>query len=347
VSIATVSRVLNVAPETRERVLAGIREHDFAPARAARSLVTGRTELIGVILETGAGHPDLQHPFFQEVLVGLKHTVGDVGYDLLLFSVESAHGNGGSGTHRYLARARQHRVDGMVVMGADRYDAQVEELAASGIPTIAVDLDLHGGRCGYVTSDNIEGAALAVQHLADLGHRRIAMIGGPVDTRPGLDRTIGYRHGLERAGIEAREGYERVGDFYPESGRTEMAALLDLEEPPTAVFAAADLMAVGAIQAIEERDLSCPDDVAVVGFDDVQIAGLLRPALTTIRQDKPGLGAAAGGALVRMIEDPELAPPTVTVPVELVVRASSGGGLTTARPRDAGATAPEEGTRLS
>jgi LacI family transcriptional regulator len=264
-----------------------------------------------------------------------------------LFSVESAHGDGGSSAHRYLARARQHRVDGMIVMGADRYDPQVEELAASGIPTIAVDLDLQGGRCGYVTSDNIEGAALAVQHLADLGHRRIAMIGGPVDTRPGLDRTIGYRHGLERAGVEAKDGYERVGDFYPESGRNEMAALLDLGEAPTAVFAAADLMAVGAIQAIAERELSCPDDVAVVGFDDVQIARLLRPALTTIRQDKPGLGAAAGGALVRMIEDPELAPPTVTVPVELVVRESSGRGLASARPRDAGATAPEEGTRLS
>lgn len=115
----------------------------------------------------------------------------------------------------------------------------------------------------------MEGAALAVGHLATLGHRRIAMIGGPVDTRTGLDRTIGYRHGLERLGIEPRPEYERVGDFYPESSRTEMAALLNLPEPPTAVFAAADLMAVGAIQAVTERGRSCPRDVAVVGFDDV------------------------------------------------------------------------------
>ena len=325
-SVATVSRVLNdypdVAPHTRARVLAGIREHDFAPARAARTLVTGRTELIGVILETGVGHPDLQHPFFQEVLVGLKHTVGDVGYDLLLFSVESAHNGGGA--HRYLARARQHRVDGMIVMGADRHDPQVVELAASGIPTIAVDLDLEGSRCGCVTSDNAHGAALAVCHLAELGHRRIAMIGGPEETKAGFDRTSGYRLGLERAGLERRAEYERVGDFYPESARTQMAELLDLPEPPTAVFAAADLMAVGAIQALWDRGLSCPDDLSVVGFDDVQIARLLRPTISTIRQDKSALGATAGDALVRMIVDPEFAPLTEIVPVDLVVRESSG-----------------------
>ena len=211
----------------------------------------------------------------------------------------------------------------MIVMGVDRHDPQVEELAASGIPTIAVDLDLEGIRCGYIMSDNIKGGVLAIQHLAGLGHQRIAMIGGPADTRPGLDRATGYRQGLELTGVEPRTEDERMGDFYPESGRLEMAALLDLPEPPTAVFAAADLMAVGAIQAISERGLACPNDVAVVGFDDVQIARLLRPALTTIRQDKAGLGAAAGGALVRMIVDPDLAPPVEVVPVELVVRESS------------------------
>ena len=114
-----------------------------------------------------------------------------------------------------------------------------------------------------------------------------------------------------------------MGDFYPESARTQMTALLDLPEPPTAVFAAADLMAVGAIQALWDRGLSCPDDLSVVGFDDVQVARLLRPAITTIRQDKAALGATAGGALVRMIVDPAFAPPTEIVPVELVVRESS------------------------
>jgi LacI family transcriptional regulator len=343
VSIATVSRVLNgypdVAPDTRERVLAGIREHDFTPVRAARSLVTGRTHVVGVILETGAGHPDLQHPFFQEVLVGLKHAVGGLGYDLLLFSVEApveergndsarsargSHAEEGPHPHRYLARARQHRVDGVVLMGVDRHDPEIEELVGSGIPTMSVDLDLEGGRTGHVTSDNVTGASLAVRHLAALGHRGIGMIGGPGDTRPAVDRLLGFRRELDRLGIHHRPGYVREGDFYPESGHDAMMSLIDLAEPPTAVFVAGDLMAAGAIQALSERGLSCPDDVAVVGFDDIQVAALLQPALTTVRQDKHGLGRAAGESLARLVEDPGLEPPNVVMPVELVVRDSSG-----------------------
>ena len=327
-SVATVSRVLNgypdVAPETRERVLAGIREHDFTPVRAARSLVTGRTHVIGVILATGAGHPDLQHPFFQEVLVGLKHTVGSLGFDLLLFSVEAG-GNGSAhpDQQRYVARARQHRVDGVVLMGVDRHDRQIEELVASGTPIMAVDLDLEGGRTGHVMSDNVAGASLAVRHLADLGHRRIALIGGAGNTRPGVDRLLGYRREMERRGLTHRPEYVREGDFYPDSGYRAMAELLGLPQPPTAVFAAADLMAAGAIQALTERGLSCPRDVSVVGFDDIHIAALLQPALTTIRQDKHGLGAAAGESLIAVIEDPEASPPVVVVPVELVIRDST------------------------
>ncbi|MGZ8567370.1 MAG: LacI family DNA-binding transcriptional regulator [Actinomycetota bacterium] len=328
VSVATVSRVLNgypdVAPDTRERVLAAIRESDFTPVRAARSLVTGRTHVIGVILATGDGHPDLQHPFFQEVLVGLKHRAGGMGFDLLLFSVGSTgNGSGGGASHRYLARARQHRVDGVVVMGVDRHDPDVEELVSSGIPMMAVDLDLEGGRTGHVTSDNVAGASLAVRHLAELGHRRIALIGGAGDTRPGVERLLGYRRELERLGLEHRPEYVREGDFYPESGHVATGELLDLPEPPTAIFAAADLMAAGAIQAITERDRSVPRDVAVVGFDDIHIAALLQPSLTTVRQNKQGLGAAAAVSLIGMIEDPELDPPVVVVPVELVIRDSS------------------------
>ena len=303
-----------------------IRETGFTPVRAARSLVTGRTHVIGVVLETGDGHPDLQHPFFQEVLVGLKHAVGSLGYDILLFSSESAGNGSGTGApeHRYLARARQHRVDGLVVMGVDRHDAQIEELLTSGIPAMAVDLDVDGARVGHVMSDNVNGAASAVRHLAELGHRRIALIGGPQDGRPGVDRLLGYRRELQRLGLDHRQAFVREGDFYPESGYAEAVSLLELPEPPTAVFAAADLMAAGAIRAISERGLRCPDDVSVVGFDDVQLAALLQPSLTTVRQDKRRLGRVAGEGLIEAIEDPELQPPVVVVPVELVIRSSSG-----------------------
>jgi LacI family transcriptional regulator len=325
VSVATVSRVLNdypdVSPETRERVWEAIRRERFVPDRTARSLVTGRSRVIGIILETGAGHPDLQHPFFQEVLVGLKHTLGSSSYDLLLLGTEGSAADG----HTYLQRVRHHRVEGLVLMGADRHDPQIEEVVRSGLPCMAVDLDLEGGRTGYVMSDNTEGAARAVRHLHDLGHRRIALIGGPASTKPGLDRLLGYRQELERLGLRAPTGYEQEGDFYPASGHAAMAALLELPEPPTAVVAAADLMAAGAIQAIVDRGLRVHDDVAVVGFDDIQIAALLQPSLTTVRQDKRGLGAAAARAIIRLIAEPELKPPVITLPVELVVRESSGG----------------------
>jgi LacI family transcriptional regulator len=325
VSVATVSRVINdypdVSPETRERVREAIRKERFVPDRTARSLVTGRSQVVGIILETGAGHPDLQHPFFQEVLDGLKRTVGPSGYDLLLFSTD------GSGpdpeTRSYLSRIRHHRVDGVVAMGAD-HQAEMEEVVSSGIPCIGVDLGLTGARAGYVTSDNAEGAALAVRHLHGLGHRRIAHIAGTRESTPGADRLQGFRREIERLGLPLPAEYVRDGDFYPQSGHGAMSALLDLAEPPTAVVAAADLMAAGAIQAAADRGIRVPDDVAVVGFDDIQIAALLRPSLTTIRQDKRGLGAAAGRALIGMIADPELAPPVITLPVELMVRESSG-----------------------
>jgi LacI family transcriptional regulator, galactose operon repressor len=333
VSVATVSRVLNnypdVSPQTRERVLAHIRELDWTPDHAARTMVTGKTNVIGVILDTGSGHPDLQHPFFQEVLSGLKRSMGRLGYDLLLFSTEQAGNAFGEATfargETYVSRARHHRVDGVVLMGANPHAAQVGEVVRSGLPCMAVDLDLEGGRTGYVMSDNVAGAVLAVRHLHDLGHRRIAMIAGPADTRPGVDRLLGYRRELNRLGIEHRTDYVREGDFYPETGHAETLGLMDLPQPPSAVFAAADLMAAGALQAIGERGLRVPGDVAVVGFDDVQIAPLLQPPLTTIRQDKQGLGAAAGEALIRLIEDPDLEPPVITIPVELVVRESTSG----------------------
>jgi LacI family transcriptional regulator len=335
VSVATVSRVLNdyddVSAATRERVLKLAEELEYTPAAAARTLVTKRSHVIGVVLATGADHPDLQHPFFQEVLVGLKRRLGAGGYDLLLLATEEP-GNG-FGTHSYLQRCRHHRVDGVVLMGIERRDPDVQKLARSSIACVAVDLDLIGHRTGYVISDNSGGASLAVEHLHKLGHDRIATITGALDTRVGMDRLVGYRQALERLGLPYSEDYVREGDFYFESGSAAMQELLALPEPPTAVFAASDLMAAGAIRAIEQAALDVPADIAVVGFDDIQLASMTQPSLSTIRQDKLGLGTAAADALLRMIElDDGAAPPVITLPVELVVRDSSGRKRRRAKP---------------
>ncbi len=335
VSVATVSRVLNdyvdVSPATRERVLKVARELDYTPSAAARTLVMQRSQVIGVLLHTGEGHPDLLHPFFQEVLVGLKHRLGAAGYDLLLFATQNP-GNGYT-EHSFVRRAKHHGVDGMVVMGVDARDPEIEKLARSLIPCVAVDLDLVGRRTGHVISDNLAGARLAVRHLHDRGHERIAIVTGMLSTRPGVDRLLGYRAELEALGLPYRDDYVQEGDFYFDSGYAGMHALLELDEPPTAVFVASDVMAAGAVRATQERGMQVPDDVALVGFDDVQLAAQMQPSLTTIRQDKIGLGAAAGDALLRMLEHADTAPPVTTLPVELVVRRSSGARRTTKRSR--------------
>jgi LacI family transcriptional regulator, galactose operon repressor len=327
VSVSTVSRVFNgyddVSPSTRERVLDVARRLDYAPSAAARTLVKQQSQLIGVVLFTGYEHPDIHHPFFQEVLVGLKHGIGELGYDLLLFATEQP-GSSRGRPHSYLRRAQQHRVDGLVVMGVDRDDPEVEKLVRADIPVMAVDLEVVHDHTSFVASDNIGGARLAVRHLHELGHTRIATIAGPSNTKPGADRTLGYRAEMRELGLTIPPGYEVEGDFYPESAERAMQSMLALTEPPTAVFAAADMMAVGAIRTLRSAGLLVPDDIAIVGFDDIRVAELLSPPLTTVRQDMVGIGLAAGRALVEQIENPDVTPPVLTLPVELVVRASCG-----------------------
>jgi LacI family transcriptional regulator len=330
VSVGTVSRALNgytdVRAETRERIMRIAEELDYTPSASARTLVTQRSHVVGVFLETGEGHPDLQHPFFHEVLGGLKEFAGPAGYDLLVFASERP-GNG-FGAHSYLKRCRHHNVDGAVLMGLDADDPEVRRLVRSDVATVGVDIELSGPLTTSVASDNVAGAAAAVRHLHELGHRRIAHITGLLDKQPGADRLRGYRHELQRLGITPRDEYVVYGDFYVESGHAGMQALLALDEPPTAVVAAADLTALGAIRAAGEAGLEVPRDLSVVGFDDIQLAPYLHPPLTTLRQAKSSLGTEAGRALVRHIDGEHDVPAAVTLPVELVVRASTAAPVT-------------------
>lgn len=326
VSPGTVSRALNgytdVAAATRERVLRVAAELEYMPAAAARTLVTQRSRVIGVFLETGEGNPDLQHPFFHQVLVGFKDAIGEAGYDLLLFA--NGQLNNDFGSQAYLNRCRHHNVAGAVLMGVDADDLDVRRLVRSEVPCIGFDVEL-GGDAVFVASDNQAGASLAVQHLVSLGHRRIATIAGLMHTRPSIDRLRGYRRALRDHGLAFRDEYVAHGDFYVESGSLAMQQLLALDEPPTAVFADSDLMAIGAVRTATAAGLRVPDDLAVVGFDDIPLAQHLHPSLTTVRQDAAGLGARAGDLMVRWIEGNEAQrrPSSVVLPVELVVREST------------------------
>jgi LacI family transcriptional regulator len=322
VSVGTVSRALNgypdVSDETRARVTALARRLDYAPAAAARNLVLERSLMIGVFLETGEGHPDLQHPFFHGVLVGLKERLGAAGYDLLLFASEGS--GDGFASSSYLTRSRHHNVDGVVLMGVDPSNEEIGRLLRSEIPCVGVDIELQAPNATYVISDNVSGAALAVRHLAEIGHRRVATITGMLETHPGRDRLRGYREEMQAQGLEYRDEYVVAGDYYFDSGAAGMAALLALDEPPTAVFAASDLMALGALRAAAEVGIPVPGELSVIGFDDIPWAEHANPPLTTMRQDKHGLGVAAAEALIRRLAGNDGQPRAETLAVELRAR---------------------------
>jgi LacI family transcriptional regulator len=334
VSVGTVSRALNGYPDvnevTRERVMVLAQELDYTPDAAARKLVTRRSHVVGVVLDTGEGHPDLGHPFFHEVLVGLKQELGAQGFDLLLLS--SANPGGGYGSHSYLKRCLHHGVEGVVLMGVAADDPEVERLARSSLPTVSVDVELAGRATRWVASDSEAGARLAVEHLVGLAHRRIAHIAGPLVTTPGRARLNGFRKAIADASLPYGDELVAYGDFYYDSGREAMNRLLDLEHAPTAVFVASDMMAIGAMRAVHERGLRVPQDVSFVGFDDIPMAAMAHPPLTTIRQKKMEVGALASRALMACIAageqaDEEAEPRAIAVPVTLVARESTAAVL--------------------
>jgi LacI family transcriptional regulator len=337
VSVGTVSRALNGYPDvrqdTRDRIVRLAEELDYTPQAAARTLVTRRSHVVGIFLETGKNHPDIQHPFFHEVLVGIKTRLGAAGYDLLLFASEEP-GNG-YGTHSYLKRCNHHHVDGAVLMGLSADDPEVERLGRSSLPCVSVDVEFEGLHSTWVSSDNFQGADLAVKHLMECGHTRIAHIAGPLETTPGRERLAGFRRAMQASGLDYDESLVVYGDFYFESGVSGMEKLLALDAPPTAVFVASDMMAMGAMRAIQANGLSIPGDVAVIGFDDIAIAGMAHPSLSTIRQEKAQLGELAAEALLRQMdangdEDGDDPAANQLLPVTLVVRESTCGDRTEA-----------------
>jgi LacI family transcriptional regulator len=327
VSVGTVSRALNGYPdvreETRERVLALAEELEYTPNAAARRLVTRRSDVVGVVLETGEGHPDLQHPFFHEVLVGVKRHLGAAGYDLLLFASERE--RTGVDPRSYLQRCLHHGVAGVLLMGVDADTPEIGRLARAALPVVSVDLELDGRATTWVTSDSEDGAAQAVTYLSSLGHRRIAHIAGPPDTTPGRARLRGFQRAMAANGLSYDDALVAYGDYYFDSGQAAMESLLALTDPPTAVFAASDMMAMGAVRAVRAAGLSVPRDVSIIGFDDSAAAGMSTPALTSVRQDMQAIGAAAVEALLGHLEEGgrETPPAQMTLPVELAIREST------------------------
>jgi LacI family transcriptional regulator len=331
VSVATVSRALNghpeVSVETRRQIQQAAERLGYRPSQSARALVRGRSDAVGLLWDSGYETAGRKHPFLLSLLVGLKQALNDVGRHLILLNVDVDR----QGARAYVNTARQFQLDGVLVMGVDDHRPALRELIESGLPCVAIDHDIAGPRAVYVTSDNRAGAAEAVRHLHSLGHRRIATITGPLDLMPAVHRLTGFRQAVDELGLELPEDYVQSGDFFMDSGYACGRRLAELPKSrrPTAVFVAGDEMALGAIHAFADAGLDVPGDIAVVGFDDIEAAGLVRPTLTTVAQDPSAIAAEAVSTLLKFVDDRlgDKASPRgpILTPTRLIIRQSCGG----------------------
>jgi len=323
VSRSTVSRVINdhpsVRPETRERVWQAIRQSGYQPHAVARSLVTSRTQIIGMIIPETVTTL-FTDPFFPLLLRGATEACNAYHYQLLL----SLFNDSVDREEMYQRVLRRGYLDGVIVASASLNDPLVPALLRDRIPFISVGR-YPNEKVHYIDVDNLGGAQMAVEHLIRLGYQRIATITGPLDMVSGQDRLEGYRQALKAHRIPVEEELIVEGDYTENGGMVAMQRLLPAA--PEAVFVASDMMAIGALKALRQAGWQVPQDIALVSFDDVPIASAIEPALTTIRQPIERMGSMAVEMLLNRLESSagEEAPAhRIILPTELVIRASCG-----------------------
>jgi len=317
VSTATVSRVLNDHPQVdvalRARVLQAVKDLGYRPSRVARSLRTRRNRVWALIISdvrTG--------PFFADVVRGVEDIAYGAGYSLFLCNADEDAAKEAS----YIELAVAENVAGLILTpSSERTD--LSPLIHSGIPVVLADRTLPSGYADTVTVENVSGAYEAVSHLLSGGYKRIACITGPLQTTTGERRYVGYCKALAEAGRAVDEALVRVADFREAGGREAMRDLLEMRRRPDAVFVTNHLMAIGALQAIDQAGLVIPTDIAVVSFDDMSWSTLLRPPLTAVAQPAYDLGVESARLLLSRLEGYSGTPRLVTLSPTLVVRASS------------------------
>jgi DNA-binding LacI/PurR family transcriptional regulator len=315
VSTATVSKVLNnyteVSDATKARILKIVEEVGYIPNSSARALSTKRTWLIGIVYSEHL-HIGLEHNYFSGVLEAFKSEVESLGYDVVFISGKDI---------GYLKRCQVRNVDGVFVVTADMMDTGLTELFDSKIKCVTTDVPYKS--IPLVYSDNRQGSILAIDHLIQLGHRRIAHIAGPLTTIAGQERLDGYRQGLVNAGIEFDASLViEAAEYDSNSGYECMKKLLNLPQRPTAVYVMCDLTALGVFHAISEFGLKVGEDISVVGFDDIELALHIHPALTTVKQDRKAIGKALAQILNKSINHEKVDVRTL-IDTELVVREST------------------------
>jgi LacI family transcriptional regulator len=315
VSVPTVSRVLNgrndVAPQTRERVEELLRRHGYR-RRATRA--RAGASLIDLVFN------DLDSPWAVEIIRGVE----DVAHTAGVGTVVSAIHRRSTSTRQWLQNLRTRATDGVILVSSDLAPPVHAELRRLNVPMVLVDpagvpsLDIP-----TIGATNWTGGLRATEHLISLGHRRIGFIAGPPRLLCSRARLDGCRAALEAAGIPLAQELIAPGDFYHESGFSGAAAMLELPEPPTAIFASSDQMAFGAYEAVRRRGLRVPDDISVVGFDDLPEARWASPPLTTVRQPLAEMGVLAARTVLRLAQGEPVETPRVELSTDLVIRDST------------------------
>jgi LacI family transcriptional regulator len=317
VSLGTVSRVMNndshVAPETRERVSAVMREMGYVANRQARGLKGSRTNVIGVLA------PDLGTGYIGEILHGIDAELALHRFDLMLFT-----------THRtaikeanYVANMVQGMVDGLLVVLPRNPADYTGTLTSRNFPFVLIDHQGTGNPCPAVGATNWQGGYNATEYLIKLGHKRIGFITGSMDLGAAIDRLEGYKSALQVHHMPYDPQLIYEGTFFQPDGYAGGSALLNLKDPPTAIYASNDVMAMGAMDAIRSRGLRIPEDVSIIGFDDIPQAAMVRPALTTVRQPLEEMGRLATQMLIDQLKNPEKEIGRIELPTQLIIRDST------------------------
>ena len=321
VSSMTVSRVVNnkgaTSPATRRRVEAAIAAVGYRPNRLARALIQRKTQTLGLVV------PDIANPFFADIVRGAEDEAWERGYTLLLGStVEQAERE-----RRFLAGLEERHVDGLLLCSSRLPDAQLADFIAAQPATLLVNRVLPGSGALTLQTDDADGARQAVTHLLSRGYRRIGLLAGPEGSQSGRLRLQGYRETLEGAGLEVKSSYIRSCTPDERGGYEVGLALLHAAPELEALFCYNDLVALGVLQACRELGRAVPNDLALVGCDDIRLASLVHPALTTLRIDRVKLGRLAVqkvlGRLERVSDVSENPPEITTLKPELVVRSSA------------------------
>ncbi|MCX7773187.1 MAG: LacI family transcriptional regulator [Clostridia bacterium] len=318
-SPTTISKALNDYPDistaTKAKIRAMAREMGYTPNSSARALATSKSWLIGVLYNEDLGL-GIRHPHFSEIIESFKKQVEESGYELIFIGSKIGTQHTSCSQH-----CRYRGVDAVFIANGLYEEAALEELIDSGIPCIASELV--SSKIINVLSDNVNGAKKAVDYLISLGHTNIAHIAAPTTSTAGEERVLGYKLSLEAHGMEFRQELMPNADLYNfKSGYEAMKKLLSLKTPPTAVFAAFDTIACGAISAAREAGLSIPQDLSVIGFDDIEIASHIVPGLTTIRQDRSTIGVTCAEMVLRLLNNETMRPTIIRVPTKLVIRNS-------------------------